>query len=361
MRYQIRLKIGLLALLCVTALLATTSQLPASAQPIYPTVTQEPGPTESDPPGVDTTQQDPVATESAPPGVDQSVPPADVAPPVEAEQPVDPDVPAQETVLGDDWLAVALDARNDLELLATAQLGDVNRPGDWSGSFDINDPQFALLARLDLELLAGSLLGPDNRPEGWFGVVGSTSAALARDLRHDLELLADTVLDPAVGRPAGWVGGLPLMRCDRLTQAVVTLLETSGTYNVQADRTAADFCDEAGIEVSVFIETNLLVESTVTGVGVAMPTGTSVNTDFGVAFLDRSAVRKVGVIPNGTPFQAVSRSPVQFSNMMLIQGDGFNVFVDYLFTSISPDEFAVLPVMGDGTVDTFCTAEWCEG
>jgi hypothetical protein len=69
----------------------------------------------------------------------------------------------------------------------------------------------------------------------------------------------------------------------------------------------------------------------------------------------------VGVIPNGTPFQAVSRSPVQFSNMMLVQGDGFNVFVDYLFTSVSPEQFAVLPVLGEGTVDTFCTAEWCEG
>jgi hypothetical protein len=258
-----------------------------------------------------------------------------------------------------DWLVVTLNVRNDLELVATATLG-TDRPEGWSGSFDINDPQFPLLTRLDLELLAGTLLGANSRPDGWLGAVPSTADALARDTRHDLEVLADAVLQGS--RPTGWVGGPPLMRCDRVTQAVVNLLEKDGLYSLQADRTAPDFCAQAAREVSVFIETNLLVNtaSATTTTTTAIGSGNVVNSNFTVAFFNRSATQKAGVVPNGTPFTPVSRSPVQFSNMMLIQGQGFTVFVDYLFTSVDSERFNALPATADESPGTACNADWCD-
>ena len=237
----------------------------------------------------------------------------------------------QENLPSGEWIAIALNARNDLELLATASLFTAStRPEGWSGSFDINDPQLPLLVRLDLELLAGTLLGADIRPEDWFGAVPSTTNAWARDIRHDLELLADVLLEGA--RPSDWVGAPPLMQCDRVTQAAANLLERDGLYSLQADRTAANFCDQARNEVSLFIENNLLVEtSATTSTPVALGTGNITNSIFTIGFYNRSATRKAGVIPINTPFTPVSRSATQFSNMMLIRGDGFTVYVDYLF------------------------------
>jgi hypothetical protein len=50
---------------------------------------------------------------------------------------------------------------------------------------------------------------------------------------------------------------------------------------------------------------------------------------------------------------------VQFSNMMLIRGQGFTVFVDYLFTSVDRDSYLALPATADESPGTVCTAEWC--
>jgi len=123
----------------------------------------------------------------------------------------------------EDTLGVLIRSRTDLEILADQQLGISARPEGWSGSLDINNPQLPILIRLDLDLLMANTLGLDNIPVGWFGAQTSTATAIARDIRHDLELLADSLVGPNI-RPPGWNGDDPLMRCDRSTQNLVTLL-----------------------------------------------------------------------------------------------------------------------------------------
>jgi hypothetical protein len=276
---------------------------------------------------------------------------------------------AEETVeVVADSLRVLVAARLDLELLAGEALGN-NRPEGWSGTTDINDPQLVLLTRLDLELLAGALQGANRRPDGWFGVVASTPYAVARDIRHDLELLADVALG-VDQRPNGWQGAEPLLRCDRATQAVVVFLELNGVFTLQADRTAPDFCRQAALEASLFMEINYLANPlpgaslTVPGVeGVAAQAGGGViDSNFAVGFFDRNAVQRAGVIPNGTPIQPVGRSYVQFSNMMLVRGEGFELFIDYQFTTVTPEQFRALPDIDTLQVTPVCVVdEWCAG
>lgn len=254
-----------------------------------------------------------------------------------------------------------INARLDLELLTT-QLG-MERPEGWSGSLDIEDPQLPILVRLDLELLAGMLLGSNTRPPGWFGVVPSSPYFIARDIRHDLELLAKTVIDPAEGLPENWIGGEAIVSCDRSTQALVQFLEKNGVFVLDADPSAPDYCDQARNEASLFVELNFLEENPTEPSGLLTEGGlvdsASVNSNYAVGFYDRHAAQRAGVIPNGTPIEPLGRSFVQYSSMMLIRGDAFELFVDYQFTSISADEFEALPNVDDLEVETFCSAGWC--
>lgn len=299
-----------------------------------------------------------------PPIGEQQPPPVEVQPPVEEQPPADTeavDVP-ESAPLVDPNMALAQQARTDLERLADVALGGV-RPDGWSGASDITNPQFAILARLDLELLVGALMGANTRPNGWFGVVSSTSYAISRDIRHDLELLADQHLGLSV-RPDGWIGASPIIRCDRMTQAVVQFLELNGVFQLQADPTSPDYCKQAANEASVFMEVNILSSPTA-GSSLSMASvgavggGASINSDFAAAFLDRGAAQRVGVVPNGTPIEVVGKSPAQFSNMMLVRGQDFEVFVDYQFTSITEDEFEFIPVIDETTMQLSCTARWC--
>lgn len=270
-------------------------------------------------------------------------------------------IPAQ------DALPVLASGRSDLELLAESLIGGQRPPG-WSGSFDINDPQLALALRLDLELLVATVYAVDSRPSGWFGAVGSTPFAIARDIRHDLELLADTLLQPNV-RPPGWSGSDPLMRCNRATQNLVGLLERGGVA-LAADPNSPDFCALIEVEASQYVEANIL---SVTG-GAASATlldtsesgaaassgGGEASTDFTLTFLDRNATQRGGVLPLGTRFTPLARSYAAFSNMMLVEGDGFVVFVDYTQTSIDDAAFNALPDVDAGEYVVVCTADWCE-
>jgi hypothetical protein len=256
-------------------------------------------------------------------------------------------------------IEVLMNARLDLERLADAL--NVTRPEMWNGSIDIEDPQLPALIRIDLEILAGSVLGLDPRPDGWFGVIASSPYFVARDIRHDLELLADATLDPEVNRPQKWVGGTPLLRCDRATQALVRFLNINEVLTLQADPAAADYCTSVTIEVSLFVEQNYLESSPVSGIltDTGLISTATTNSNYSVAFFDRYAVGRAGVIPNGTPIQPVARSYSQYSNMMLIRGEGFDVFVDYGFTTVSDDEFRALPNVDEIEFETECGAEWC--
>lgn len=293
-----------------------------------------------------------------------------IAVPTEADPaPVEPVSPIDSVIL-----LILINARTDLEILATQQQGSTRPPG-WSGSLDINNPQLPILIRLDLELLMATALGVGNVPVGWFGPVPSTSFAIARDIRHDLELLADVVIQPSV-RPPGWAGDDPLMRCDRSTQNLVTLLARNGLFVPSADPAHPDYCQLVVTEIGQFTEVNLLnsstslqadtqePESTDAGGGNATSsaaTGSAVAlSGIGLAFLDRYATQRVGTIPASVRFEPVGRSLVQFSRMTLVRGDNFEVFVDYKTTGISDQVFSTLPNVNNVGINTFCEASWCQ-
>ncbi|MEP7290444.1 MAG: hypothetical protein ABI835_01620 [Chloroflexota bacterium] len=258
-------------------------------------------------------------------------------------------------------LPILISARNDLELLATAAIGSAQRPVGWSGTIDVNDPQLPLWIRLDLETLAGAIMGVDSRPVGWFGVVASIPLAIARDIRHDIEILADVVIGTSGVRPAGWIGDDPIMRCNRATQSLYTLLHDRG-IDIVIDFTQPDYCRAAEDGASRFVERQVLQPPMLSANAAAQQGRYPFIADnpFVVAFLDRVAREKIGVLPVGTGFQPVSRSYVEFSNMVLVRGDNFQVFVDYTTTPMRAEQFLALPDVGAGSGGgTDCNAEWC--
>lgn len=255
-------------------------------------------------------------------------------------------------------LPVLISARADLELLATTAIGSAQRPVGWSGSIDVTDPQLPLLIRLDLEILAGAVMGADKRPDGWFGVVASVPLAIARDIRHDLELLADVVVGAVGLRPAGWKGDDPMMRCSRATQSLFTMLRDRG-LTISVDFSQPNYCATAEVAASRYVEREILQpQVVVASVANQNRYPYRVDNPFVVAFLDRKATRKIGVLPISTGFTPVARSTVEFSNMMLVRGDNFTVFVDYTTTQLTEADFLALPDVG-GTAITDCQAEWC--
>lgn len=282
--------------------------------------------------------------------------------PPQPETTPEPSAPAEAPTLFGEALPILVNARSDLELLVVAVQQNVTRPEGWNGSLNVTDPQLPLLIRLDLELLAGLRLGQATRPPGWFGIVQSTTFALARDIRHDLELLADSLLGAGV-RPEGWSGGQALWRCTRATQTLVNMLERGGVFTLTADPNAPDFCQQAELEASRFTEINLLSDPTAPIFAPQAQPGlvsaVSIDTNFAVAFLDKSAALSLGTVPFGTPVVPLARSFAQFSRMMLISGENFVVFVDYIDTTLTEDEFRALPNVDELDVETFCGARWC--
>lgn len=322
-------------------------------------------------------QDAPAATPDVIPTVPAATPTPEIAPTIETLPTLPPTTPTPEPpTLGPEQLAavpILNAARADLELLAFVARG-VDRPAGWTGSFDSNEPQFHIFLRLDLELLAGATLGADLRPEDWFGVVPSNPVPIARDIRHDLELLANVIMESDTVRPTGWLGDDPLMRCSRGVQALVTVVTLNG-YGVDANPLDTNYCRLVEQRASVFIETlNLrpeLVEQALTVPGTGdQGGGNRISTftapfealgPFVVGFYDRKARRRGGVIPDGTQFNVIGRSYTPFSNMMLIEGENFRLFVDYLYTNVSNDEFFALPeVSTNADFNTTCSVEWCE-
>lgn len=272
--------------------------------------------------------------------------------------------PEEEAAL--DALQILADARADMELFAVNLFG-VERPEGWNGGLNTEDAQLSLLIRLDLELLAANAIGTDTRPDGWFGAVASTPYAIARDIRHDLELLADDIYAPGE-RPTGWVGPSDaLMRCNRDTQALVGLLTNGGFFTPTANPATLTYCDDVAREASVFSETMLLnkvdtalfTQQAILAGGGSFAGSTTITSDFAVGFYDRNANYRGGVIPNGTPVTPRARSYADFSNMMLVEGEGFMLYIEYINTPLTSDEFYSL---GDASLtgfETYCDTRWC--
>ncbi len=258
-------------------------------------------------------------------------------------------------------LALLTDARNDLDILVSQNMGG-DRPIGWTGSGDITNIQLPILIRLDLELLAGQLMGPDQRPAGWFGAVPSTAYAIARDIRHDLELLADQFNPPNV-RPPGWKGSDPVIRCDRSVQTLVFVLERTAGYKLNVDPLAQDFCRMAELQATSYAEANLLPNARApkgSGSQVASNGAIQISSPYAVAFLDRFGRRPTGSIPVGEPITPVARSYTQFSKMMLVRGNGFEVFIDFSASTVSENQFAALPDVNNVSMQTACTVSWCK-
>ena len=259
-----------------------------------------------------------------------------------------------------------IDARADLELLA-AQVYGVNRPEGWNGNLEVDNPQLNLLVRLDLEVMMADRLG--SAPEGWFGIVASTPFHIARDIRHDLELAADLLLGRDV-RPLGWRGAETLYRCNRATQALVALLERGSGFvlSVPEVADARVYCAALEQALTAYSETVLLTrpaEQELFSIRAEIiaqnmpPPEFFIQTNFAVGFFDRSAARRAGLIPNGTPFTPIARSYVRFSTMTLIQGDGFSLFVDRGALGLDDEAWRALPNVDDLGGETFCQAAWC--
>jgi hypothetical protein len=334
-------------LIIIVPLLLSTSVIFAQNEPSPPVATEETGP-----PITDETQN---TAPVVPP--DEVATTEDQGEETQAEPAIVPALPTDGSV------EITLSARQDLELLAGA-LFPGSRPEGWNGGVDINDPDLAIKARIDLEILAGNLLG-NTRPPNWFGVVPSTAYAVARDIRHDLELLVDTA---GVERPAGWAGDNPLLNCDRTTQAIIRFFELNiaDIFVLQADRTSPDFCKQASLEAALFMEVNYLANPNADGSRLAPGfqsednSAATISSDFAVGFYDRNAIQRAGIIPNGTAIRPVARSYADFSNMMVVSGDGFLVFIDYNFTSVTEDQFEALSNVDDITdFAPGCDADWC--
>lgn len=268
-------------------------------------------------------------------------------------------------------LPILTRARGDLEVLADLYFGGSDaRPEGWERTLELSNPQIAVLLRLNLEILAGTIFGAEMRPPGWFGIVTSTPQAIARDLRHDLELVADHIMTVSTIRPAGWAGDDPVMRCDRTTQALVTLITRAGFALPTLDFSQPAACEQLTRAAVVYAEREIIApgsdaappaDAQTTGAmgssGAYLPQ--RAETAFVVAFLDRNARQRVGVLPVGTGFRTLSRSSTEFSRMMLIAGEGFQVWVDSSTTSVPRETFLLLPITEtDG--GTSCTADWCE-
>lgn len=256
-----------------------------------------------------------------------------------------------------------LDVRKDLEIMATDRLGGPTRPQGWTGPIiDWLNPDIPLLTRLDLEVLANALINSDQRPDGWIGAVSSQPIYVARDGRHDLELLADLIYGDNV-RPPGWTGSDPLWRCSRSTQTLISLLERGGVYRLQVDPNDPEFCRSAEIEVTTYTERQILGNAQIANLftdELIVLSPNSITTDLAIAWLDPTATRRVGIIPRGTPIRIVGRSYADFSKMMLVAGDNFEVFVEYTNTSVDAGAFRRLPNYQSLTNAPYCFAEWCE-
>lgn len=274
-----------------------------------------------------------------------------------------PDAPAaqQTATLFGDYLGELINLRNDLELLATAVKGTV-RPDGWNGNLDVTSPQLPLLIRVDMELLLADTLGFEV-PHGWAGVVLGDAEYQVRDLRHDLELLADALMGGKGVRPDGWGGNPnPLWACSRATQTLVRLLGQGDFFNAVADPASPDYCTILDLQVVGFVEQNLFTIETdetyfTAAVKTSLPGSILINSNFAVGFFDIIASQRAAVVPIGTPVTPLGRSSVQFSRMVLIEGEGFLLFVEYPSTSMTEEEFETLSVAP--AVQTFCTAKWC--
>ncbi|MDL1901417.1 hypothetical protein FBR02_11655 [Anaerolineae bacterium CFX9] len=135
----------------------------------------------------------------------------------------------------------AFDARGDLEVLADEALGPGVRPSTWIGNLDVNTASFIADLWFDNEQLADTIFGPGLRPPDWIGASVVNTSVIARNTRHDLEISADQVFGIGV-RPPIWRGAPALVRCDRTTQNILSIVARFYRIQPQTPESALNYC-----------------------------------------------------------------------------------------------------------------------
>jgi hypothetical protein len=139
----------------------------------------------------------------------------------------------------------------------------------------------------------------------------------------------------------------------------VNWLENRDGFTLTTSVNDPDFCQKAELEAALYVEAQLAAAAS--GRGQAASGTVTIDSPFAVAFLDRFARQPVGSIPLGTTIEPVARSYTQYSRMMLVRGDGFEVFIDWDGSTFTEAEFKALPDVNSIASATNCAAEWCTG
>jgi|GEM_PF-432799 len=251
-----------------------------------------------------------------------------------------------------------LAVRGDLERLADEILGVNNRPGGWIDNVDVESSAFNADLQADLNLLRDVAL--DTIPPGWIQTLAIDPVAALRSYRYNLELLADLTLGTGV-RPNGWQETGQFLRCDPDVQNLVTVVSAVYPFSVPVtDATGPAFCDIIAFAANRAAENPPppeVIEELEADEVVEQFTAESRNA---FAYDDAGATVYYGVLPWGTPFRAWYRN-FGDSTMMYVSGDGFALFIDRRWTTMTDEAFRTLPTLEGVIPMTFCDANWCNG
>ncbi len=142
----------------------------------------------------------------------------------------------------------------------------------------------------------------------------------------------------------------PAAACGRLAANVSQLLTNKYSFSPQAKPDSPDYCASLETEMNTFIEAMFRPNE-----------GINATSKDAFAFVDYAAQQYVGIMPAGTNFTAVARNSLPGSQMMLVVGENFEVFLDYAYTSLTQAEFESLPDYRDyqGELKFHCDASWC--
>lgn len=139
--------------------------------------------------------------------------------------------------------------------------------------------------------------------------------------------------------------------CSRTVNNIMALLKRDYKFAPQARPDTSDYCADLETEINVYIEAAL-----------TEPPGIDGESMGAQAFVDFGTRQYVGIMPRGTKFLAVARNKLPGSQMAFVKGENFSVFIDYAFTTLTLDQFQMLPDYQDydGDIRPGCRASWCQ-
>lgn len=148
--------------------------------------------------------------------------------------------------------------RSDVEQLANDVFGAEERPEAWTGTTQLDAPNYIGDLWLDNELLAIAIFGETDRPEDWFGATTRQPELLVRNIRHDLELSADQIYGDV--RPTEWKGAGPIYRCSRSLQNLVRLMDVLYDIRPLTVTATLNYCETVQIEIEESLISRILTD-----------------------------------------------------------------------------------------------------